>query len=143
MFDCAQWHKAFKRAASLPRGAEKKALSAALLKMAIGIGPLEKGVRNWVRQLERRGFTLDDIDVFRTGPGGNQYYGPSYVEVTLAHPYMEDGEEDTAYFEVKFTAGGYGALNERDIGGTDGWRAMKAEAERRLQKEMRMYDLSA
>ena len=93
----------------------------------ISITALERGVRTWAKQLRQRGFTVE-IDVFRTVPGGDAYYGPSkiYVEVML--------EAQGFHFDVEFVAGGYGGLDERAIGGCDGWRAMKKEAERRLMK---------
>ena len=106
----------------------------------ISIGTLERSVRTWAKQLEHRGFTVTDIDVFRTGRGGEAHYGPSTVGIELERPYVEDGEDETYYWSVRFVASGYGDVSGSDIGGSRGWAAMRAEAERRLQKDSRIYD---
>lgn len=101
----------------------------------ISITALERGVRTWAKQLEKLGLTVE-IDVFRTGPGGGVHYGPSTVELTLEKGYTDEhGEAEEFYFTAKFVAGGYGELGDRAIGGNDGWRAMKAEANRRLRAQ--------
>lgn len=105
---------------------------------AVSISTLAKGVQTWAKQLKRQGFTTE-IDVFKTGPGGNQYYGPSFVDLDIEKEYTnEHGEEETYYWSMKFIAGGYeGLTGDRNrIGGGEGWRAMKAEAAKRLYKEM-------
>jgi len=103
----------------------------------IGITALANGVRTWAKKLEAQGFEIE-IDVFKTGPGGDEHYGPSTVELTLEKEYIDGstGEPCDFFSTVTFIAGGYGGLDERQaIGGTDGWRAMKAEALTRLSAE--------
>ena len=102
---------------------------------AIGVTALARSVRVWAKKLEKQGFTTE-VDVFKTGPGGNVHYGPSTVELTLEKEYEdEDGDPEEFYSTIKFVAGGYGGVGDRDIGGSDGWRAMKKEAEKRLSRD--------
>lgn len=93
------------------------------------IGTLEKSTLKWAERLTRSGFRVD-VSVFRSGPGGGRYYGESRVEVDIYH-------DDSDYFySLTFVANGYGSVHSSDIGGSDGWSAMKAEAVRRLNKDL-------
>jgi hypothetical protein len=103
----------------------------------IGITALSNGVRSWAKKLEAQGFEIE-IDVFKTGQGGDEHYGPSTVELTLEKEYTDGSTGELCDFlsTVTFVAGGYGGLDERHaIGGRSGWRAMKAEGEKRLHSE--------
>jgi len=102
----------------------------------IGVTALAKSVRTWAKQLEKMGFSTD-IDVFKTGPGGAMHYGPSTVEITIEKEYKDAYGDDADFYEsITFAAGGYGGIDDSNIGGTSGWRAMKQEAERRLSKQL-------
>lgn len=103
----------------------------------ISIGALEKGVRNMARKLEQKGFTIA-IDVFRTGRGGHEHYGPSYVELEITGSHTdEDGDEEELGAIVKFIAGGYATMDRDDIFGTSGWRDMAKRGLEHLKRELK------
>ena len=52
--------------------------------MTISITSLEKSVRVFAKKLEKQGFTINEIDVFKDGTKGGMY-GGSYVELSLSH----------------------------------------------------------
>jgi hypothetical protein len=92
----------------------------------ISIKALEKSVRTLAKSLEALGLTTE-IEVFRTGPGGTQHYGPSYVELTVIGNFLDDdGGQDEAVEYVKFFAGGYAMSGKNEIGGNSGWKSMAA-----------------
>ena len=109
----------------------------------INITALERGVRTWVAALAKVGFTVE-VEVFKTGPGGNSLYGPSTITLTIEKKYTDEygNAQDFVDF-VTFVAGGYGSLEDRNIGGREGWRAMKREALRRLQYPPGFLELDA
>jgi len=93
------------------------------------IGTLEKSTLKWAEKLTRSGFRVE-VSVFRSGPGGGRYYGESRVEVDIYH-------DDYDYsYNLTFVANDYGSVHSTDIGGSDGWSAMKAEAVRRLNRDL-------
>jgi len=85
---------------------------------SIAIGTLEKRVKTLAKKLEKEGFTVE-LDVFRTGPGGDVHYGVSYVELDI--------EKEDQYMTLKFIANGYGPCGSREYGGTT-WTNLKAGA---------------
>lgn len=96
----------------------------------IAIGALERGVRTLAKNLEKLGLTTE-VDVFRSGQGGEG--SRSYVELGVTGKYIDhEGEEDEASADVRFRAGGYGSVTDREIGGTEGWRPMAAEGLKRI-----------
>jgi len=101
----------------------------------MSIGALERAVRRLANELEKLGMKTD-IDVFKTGRGGTQFYGPSYVELAVTAPYKDrDGEEDEAYAEAKFLAGGYAATGNGEFGG-EPWRTMARDGREYLMKSL-------
>lgn len=102
----------------------------------ISISSLEKGVKTLVRKLEAKGFETE-IDVFRTGPGGVQYYGPSYVELWITGSCINDDSEAEEFdASVKFIAGGYDTVARGEICGTSGWRDMAQRGMEHLQSDL-------
>ena len=123
-------------AAVLPKNSSAKTALLEILAGDISIGALARGVQNWAKALERHGFSTE-VDVFR----GGRTYGSS-VELEIEKPYTDEfGDEDTYYWSVTFVSGGYGSVGETKIGGSEGWRAMKAEALQRLKKDLRVYKI--
>jgi hypothetical protein len=105
----------------------------------ISIGALERGVRTLAKKLEKMGLKTE-IEVFKTGRGGTQHYGASYVELQVTGKYRtEDGEEDEAWTWVKFLAGGYytGGKSRQQISGTEGWKPMAAQGLEFLLEDLR------
>lgn len=108
----------------------------------ISIGALERGVRTLAKKLEQIGLT-SEIDVFKTGPGGAQHYGPSYVTLavvgTVPSTYGEPGDTDDATVDLKFFAGGYGDGSDGrrgQFGGSGGWSYMSEQAQDYIMKEL-------
>ncbi len=103
----------------------------------IAIGALERGVRTFAKNLEKLGLKTD-VSVHKSGRGGYQEIARSYVELEVTGTYKDaEGEDQEAWATVEWVAGGYGALNDkRQIGGTDGWRAMAAEGLKRLLHDL-------
>lgn len=92
----------------------------------IAVGALETGVRNLAKSLEKMGLKTE-INVHRSGHGGDYHHAMSYVELEVTVTFADSaGEEQEASVDVKFRANGYGNLTSgREIGGTEGWKAMK------------------
>lgn len=87
--------------------------------MTMSIGSLEKSVRVLARQLASAGLKVE-VDVFRTGRGGDQHFGPSYVDMDVS------GGEASAH--VRFVAGGYAVSGRDRFGGGDAWSVMKSKS---------------
>lgn len=101
------------------------------MKRDIAIGALERGVRNLAKDLELLGLKTE-VNVFRSGPGGFEL-GPSNVELQVEGTYVDPyGDEQNAWAEVKFVAGGYGSLTDRHQIGSANWKEMKAEGLKRI-----------
>lgn len=107
------------------------------------IGTIEQGMARWAAELGAAGF---DVDVrsyrsgYRHGQVGAEIDVSSVdVIIKLAYPRAIDDPYDDAngdlYFDTRFVAGGY--YTSYGIGGDVGWRAMKAETQRRILKELR------
>ena len=102
----------------------------------IAIGTLEKSVRILAKNLEKLGLKCE-INVHRSGRGGFEY-ARSYVELDVSATWKDaEGEEDDAWADVKFLAGGYGEIGTgRDIGGSEGWKPMAAAGLKRIFEQL-------
>ncbi len=103
----------------------------------IAIGALETGVRNLAKSLEKLGLKTE-VNVHRSGHGGDYHHAMSYVELEVTGTYRDsEGEEEEASADVKFRANGYGDLTSgREIGGMDGWKAMKKVGLERIMNDL-------
>lgn len=116
----------------------------------VAIGRLEKNVRRWVeRDYPQRpcggsdGWDVD-VEVFRTGPGGDQHYGPSHVEVTVTRYVYRENEDGLLYEDfdasatVKFLANDFGSIDDpQGLGGVGvNWSRMKVAAMAHMAKEL-------
>ena len=100
----------------------------------LSITALERGVRALAKRLDAQGFTTK-VDSFRTGPGGDAHYGPSYVTLRVEVPcFNRYGQPDNAWHGVKFIAGGYWARHG-DVGG-DKWSVMAEEGLKLIAAEL-------
>lgn len=106
----------------------------------ISIGALERSVRTLAKKLERLGLRTE-VDVFRTGRGGQQHYGASYVELTVKGDYTdEDGRAEEAWTDVTFVAGGYDTAcsgGSCEIGGQIGWREMSRKGLDHIMRDLK------
>lgn len=104
----------------------------------IAIGSLERSVRTFAKSLEKLGLKTE-VSVHRSGRVAYDLER-SYVELEVTGLYLDrDSEELEASSTVRFLSGGYGSLTEdfgRRIGGTDGWRAMKAQGLTRIMGDL-------
>lgn len=99
----------------------------------ISIGALEKSTRKLASKIESLGLKCE-VDVFRTGRGGNEHYGPSYVRLqVIGEIPNSNGEEASS--EVKFIADGYGGVLPYEFGGSS-WKSLSARGLSRIVAEL-------
>ena len=100
----------------------------------ISIGRLERSVRTLAKQLEKKGYTTE-VSVHRSGHGYSDsgFDHTSNVELEVTKPRPDDTDR-TVY--VVFIANGYCGTGRREIGNDSGWKPMKEEALRRIQKAL-------
>jgi len=106
----------------------------------ISIGALERGVRTLAKKLKLIGLS-SEIDVFKTGRGGAQHYGPSYVTLMvtgIAPSKHVSGDTHEVNVHLKFYAGGYDDAGNRrgTFGGGTGWTFMSNQAQTYIMKEL-------
>ncbi len=103
------------------------------------ITALEKSANIFAKWLRAKaeGLTVE-VDVFRTGPGGNEHYGPSTVtmDVELTRTILDaDGneEEDWCFDSMVFIADEYTGSGPGEYEGRN-WGPMKQEALKALRQ---------
>lgn len=91
--------------------------------MAMSITTLEKSVRTFAKSLEKQGFTINDIHVFKDGTKGG-YYGGSYVELCISR----DDYWETFKFMPKYGFSSGTEFNDSK------WSKMKAKCLESINK---------
>jgi hypothetical protein len=80
---------------------------------------LTKSAETFKTMLEKAGFHVD-VEVFKTGNGGNAHFGPSFVNIAISD---EDGFHLT---DTKVHAGGFGEVVT--------WKSVKVEILEKLMQ---------
>lgn len=81
---------------------------------------LAKAAENFKVMLERAGLQVD-LDVFKTGKGGTDQFGPSYVQIDIS------GEDGLPLVDTKVYSGGFGEVVT--------WKSVKEEILQKLMQE--------
>jgi len=93
--------------------------------MAVAIGKLEQAAERFAAKIRAMAYDVQ-VDTFRCGPKGAEYYGPSNVEITIERD--EDDQGDGFVYEtIKFLADAYGGIGPGEFGG-ETWTEMKVAA---------------
>ena len=97
--------------------------------MSLSITALEKSVRAFAKTLEKQGFTINDIDVFKDGTKGGSY-GGSYVELNISH----NDFWETYKFKPKYGFSSGTEFNDSK------WSDMKAKCLESINKEVNLIN---
>lgn len=94
----------------------------------ITISSLERSARRLAKDLEDSDLKVE-VEVFKTGHGGDQHYGPSFVELCVRAPSFNSAC-------VRFVANGYAASGAGRFGGEDSWSTMKRKALASIKEQL-------
>jgi len=94
----------------------------------ITISSLERSARRLAKDLEDSDLKVE-VEVFKTGRGGDQHFGPSFVELCVRAP-----SGNSAW--VRFMAGGYAVSGAGRFGGEDSWSTMKRKALASIKEQL-------